>query len=814
MNKHLYLMATASLAAIWSTSAIAQNGPAAGPASNATPATEPPANSGEIVVTAQRRLQKLQDIGIAISAFTGTELKTQGISSSADIGRITPGVFISGSVAGQSSQFSIRGVTQSDFNDAIEAPVAVYVDEAYIPSQQGQSLAAFDIDRVEVLKGPQGTLFGRNATGGLVHFVIKKPTDTAHGSFDVDYGRFNSMKVEAALGGPIAHGLTGRISGIFKRHDDIFKNLAPTGGLAPGYPTSASGNLIPCCHDVWNDNTWALRGQIQAEPTPELKIRLTGSYAKQKNDGAPYVQLPTIATVDAQGRIIDADFASKTETRVAIAPDGSNVGTSLPGVFIFAPASGLRSPGADFFGYDGRKVTGLATSLDFTKKDLNHVKDYDGSLHVDYDLGDGISFASISDYKVDDKTLFVDLEASPVNVGTFQTKARNKSFAQELRLSGSGSGLRWTTGIYYLNIDARTTRGIGGPVGSFFAAAFGMGATGLDVSDNVRLRTKSTSIFGQAEYNFAPRFTFILGGRLIREQQKYNFESVVAANSSDFVVDSGPVLFPLQTPFNDKRTTTMWAGKAQVEYRPSNGILFYLGVNRGVKGGSYNALILPPELPVNRIPYKPEVLQTVEGGLKSTLFDNLLTFNASGFYYDYKDYQAFTFQSVSGFVQNKPATNYGVDLELTARPSHYLTASINTSLMHSRDKDVEIATGVFRTRIPTYAPQKQVTARLKYDLPFDVAGGTLSFNADGAYTSSYYTNIRNFNSAKIDGRVVVNAGINWTDAAKHWRVAGRLSNVFDKRYYTVGFEATDLFGSTALATGEPRWWTASVGYSF
>src|SRR5260370_13447605 len=150
----------------------------------------------EIVVTAQSRSQSIQDIGIAVHAYSAAELEEKGISNSAELGLITPGVFVSGSAGGESSQFSIRGVTQSDFNGSIEAPVAVYTDETYIPSQQGQTLAAFDLDRVEILKGPQGTLFGRNATGGLVQFVVKKPTDEFSADLKFDYGRFILVKLE------------------------------------------------------------------------------------------------------------------------------------------------------------------------------------------------------------------------------------------------------------------------------------------------------------------------------------------------------------------------------------------------------------------------------------------------------------------------------------------------------------------------------------------------------------------------------------------------------------------------------------------
>ena len=129
----------------------------------------------EIVVTAQKREQNLQDVPIAISAFSGEQMNALGVEESFDIAAFTPGVHISGNLAGQNTQFSIRGVTQNDFNDIIEAPNAVYLDEGYIAVAQGQTFAVFDIARVEILKGPQGTLFGRNATGGLVNYVSNRP---------------------------------------------------------------------------------------------------------------------------------------------------------------------------------------------------------------------------------------------------------------------------------------------------------------------------------------------------------------------------------------------------------------------------------------------------------------------------------------------------------------------------------------------------------------------------------------------------------------------------------------------------------------
>ncbi|MFQ5636333.1 MAG: TonB-dependent receptor plug domain-containing protein, partial [Gammaproteobacteria bacterium] len=147
----------------------------------------------EFVVTAQKREQDSQDVGISVSAFTGDQMKVLGVVDSFDIAMFIPNVNISGNLAGQNTQFSIRGVTQNDFNDVIEAPVAVYLDEGYIPIAQAQTFAVYDVERVEVLKGPQSTLFGRNATGGVVQYISKKPSmEGMEGYVDGTFGQYDT----------------------------------------------------------------------------------------------------------------------------------------------------------------------------------------------------------------------------------------------------------------------------------------------------------------------------------------------------------------------------------------------------------------------------------------------------------------------------------------------------------------------------------------------------------------------------------------------------------------------------------------------
>ncbi|MEL7028446.1 MAG: TonB-dependent receptor plug domain-containing protein, partial [Pseudomonadota bacterium] len=236
----------------------------------------------EITVTAQKREQNVQDVGIAINVFSGAEIRALNVEQSFDIANFTPGVHISGNLAGQNTQFTIRGVTQNDFNDIIEAPNAVYLDDAYIAVAQGQTFAAFDVERVEVLKGPQGTLFGRNATGGLVHYVSVKPDfEEFSGYIDATYGRFdspadaNQARVEAAVNVPLSDKLAARAAIMYNYHDPYLKNLYPDGAVgAPPGPDAGA--------DLGDDDTLAGRFTLAFEPTSALRGRIAFNGARSR----------------------------------------------------------------------------------------------------------------------------------------------------------------------------------------------------------------------------------------------------------------------------------------------------------------------------------------------------------------------------------------------------------------------------------------------------------------------------------------------------------------------------------------------------
>ena len=759
----------------------------------------------EIVVTAQRRAQSIQDVGISMSAFSGEQLEQMGVRSSTDIARLTPGVSLSSTAGGQNSSFSIRGVIQNDFNDTIEGPVATYVDETYVPNLNGQIFGTFDLERVEVLKGPQGTLFGRNATGGLVHFIPRKPSDKPEGYVDLTYGRYNRVRAEAAIGLPLGEKVAIRLSGLYNRFDPIMKNKYPQGSALAVGGTPPS----PCCSDLWNDDSYALRGQIQLKPTDRFTVRVSGSVSHTEASTTPYNQIATVPVFDNQGRLINVVTAAANETRIGIGPNGINVGLNGQ------PTTNVRPvAGGDVFGFVPLPNK-FNISQDFARKDLNTLKAYDAALHLDYDL-DTVKIVAISDYRRFNKYTTTDVDASPTNLVDYANKSQQESFSQEVRVSGGGNGVEWVAGAYFLHTKTHVNNGFLAPRNSVFAGLFpGFAQSGIDLVNDFTLRGTSISAFGQVEYKFAPKFTFILGGRIIRERQDYDFSSSAFANVDDYRIDTGTELFPLQPDYANKRSKTLWAGKAQLEYRPNRDLLVYVGVNRGVKGGAYNSL-LPDGASVlapNQVPYKPETLYSYEAGFKATL-SRTFTIDGSVYYYDYKNYQAFTFQNVSGIVSNNNARTIGAELSVNARPVDGLVIGAGISVLDAKVKDLALAPGLVRDVKPSFTPSTQLAGQIAYTLPADISGGRVTLGVDGSWRSRAYANIRNFDADVIRQYFLANARINWKADDGHLTIGAGVDNVFDKRYETVNFNLATLCGCNEVSYGTPRWWNLNVKVAY
>ncbi|HKY82371.1 MAG TPA: TonB-dependent receptor [Sphingobium sp.] len=774
----------------------------------------------DIVVTAQKREQRAQDIGIAITAYSGEQLRALNVVDSRELAAFSPGVFLGGSSAGQNAQYTIRGVTQNDVIDIVESPNAVYLDEGYVAIGQGQTFGLFDIDRVEVLKGPQGTLFGRNATGGLIHYVTVKPSLTEVSGFaDLRYGIYDSVgtpgafRGEAALNLPLSSTFAVRVAGLWNKADPLLRNEYPLGAVgAPPGPGAGA--------DLGDDDTLAGRFTALWEPGPGATVTFQVNAARSNLSTGPYQQKPTIAHFNASGELIDVTDVAPGETRASIGANGQDFGSDLNNDGIFGDTFGRPVPGADFFGYRDPDGADFRTSSDFAFADHNRVRTYGGNLTGQFDLSDAVTLTSVSDYKHFEKLMFVEIDAGPTNLAGAVNRLDADSFSQELRLNGKADNLSWAAGAYYLHIDNISAVALKFPVNSLAT-----GGVPLDSAAEAHLITNSYSAFGQVDWAFTPELTLIAGGRLIREEKTYSyFQGIYGTTDSRRLMVGTPIVVgPVFGPngpeaYTAKSGKTLWAGKLQLEYRPQPGLMLYAGVNRGVKAGSFNGPT-PGGLPVqlSQLPYKEEVLVSYEGGFKYSFPDGRTRLNASAYYYDYSDYQAFLFTGVTGIIVNADDTTYGAEAELYTSPLDGLDTGIAVSWFEATVKDVPFRAPngsgtppIVRDVKPTYAPQLQGTAYARYS--WNALGGRMAIGADAQYSSSFYYNLRNFTADKYGRYVMMNANVSWELAPI--QVTFSVKNITDVRAGVQGFDVTSICGCNTTSYKPPRLFQLGLRYEF
>ncbi|MAJ87808.1 MAG: TonB-dependent receptor [Cellvibrionales bacterium TMED148] len=790
----------------------------------------------EVVVTAQKREQNIQDVPIAITAFTGAQMEALGVSESFDIAAFTPGVHISGNLAGQNTQFTIRGVTQNDFNDIIEAPTAIYLDDGYIAVSQGQTFSVFDIERAEILKGPQGTLFGRNATGGLVHYQSVKPSfDEFSGYASFELGQYDSdadairTVFEGAAGGPLSEKLAGRIAVRYSKQDGYLKNLFPADsavglGARPPGPTSGA--------DLGDDDTKAARISLAFEPSENLSVAFSANYAKSELATGPYQSKSTIGVLDELGELINVIDTPANETRLSIAADGSDGGgTILGGNYPLIPGGGIGlpgrpTPGGDFFGYLDPDGDDFTFSGDFAHEDQGFTESTGFGIRFYYTLSNGVEFTSITDRKEFEKLLFIDVDAAPINQTANYAAVDATTFTQEFRLNGEGDRSRWVAGLYYLSIENESDNGLKAPANSIIDDAFtgglGGGLAAIDIGATGDLDTDSYSVFAQYEYDLSEEFIVIVGARAMKEEKEYSYSNGLFPSFDSFSVNQGnyiPNLFGAGTPYyyTNESSENFWAGNLQLQWQKSDDLMIYAGLKRGVKAGSYNMPLFGGYLAFGGdegLPYDKEILYSYEAGFKASLGDTT-RINGTVYFYDYKDYQAFLFVDVGGGVINRDAETIGAELEMQSSPNENLDLILGLSVLDSEIKQVPLRVGSPLAPLdvkPNYTPEVQATALARYNWP--AFNGNMAIQGDITYSDEYYYNLRNYDADKFDSYVMVNASLTWLSADE--KLSGKLSikNLTDERAGIQGFDLAIFCGCNEVSYRPPTYYSLSVKREF
>ena len=730
----------------------------------------------EIIVTAQKREQSLQNVGIAITAFSGDEIRQLGWSNATEISLQTPGLETASVYGtGSSANVAIRGVGQNDFGEGHEAPVTVYIDEFYLVAVPASDFSLYDLERVEVLRGPQGTLFGRNSTGGLVHYVTAKPTKETSGYGSIFYGSFDEIKAEGAISGSLGSVASARLS-FMSHHGDGFKK-----------------NLDPLLGDGGEAGTDSVRVQVLFEPQEDLRILLKAEYGEVDTIHNYYEAIPLSP------------------------PD------PVTGLF------GVDPEGVDFAGFNeedfgaGARNVATANYPTFLKQDASQFL-----LRIEKEFANS-TLTAITGYQDLDRGLQEDCDSTANSLCLAEFPYSTNWFTQEVRLNGSTDRMRWTAGVYYLQQDAenhpRATFNIplDGPTAVDPVSGLYTGfALPIELAANWTMDVESYSVFGQIEFDLTEKWTGIAGIRWTKDKKE--FEDVDNATlrscpgdpfgltGNCFLPADGGVGVP--NPIQDDYSDDLISFRLEVDYQASDNVMLYASVAQGTKSGGFNNgfyggdIALDPSL----IEYDSERNVAYEAGFKSTLVDNRLRLNGTAFYYDYKDYQAFNWIGFGGQITNSDATMHGGEVELDALLTERLNAKLGFSFLETNVKDVRgRAADYVADRDAAYSPEFTANGSLSYD--FDLTNDTdMRLYWNFFYSDERFSNNFSEPSELCESYFVHNANVtfNWQD---NWTLTLYGRNLADKEYEVRSFTFGDL-GYRQVMYARGRTFGASLAYNF
>ncbi len=741
----------------------------------------------EVVVTAQKREQNLQDVGVSVTAYDGSQLDALGFDNNVDISQQIPGMQLN-TFSPALTTFNIRGVSQNNFTDNLEAPIAVYIDDAYVSSMNAINGQMYDMARVEVLRGPQGTLFGRNATGGLVHYVTNKATDEeTNGYIQAEAGDYGRKAVEGAIGGSFSDSARYRIAGRWNELDGYIESKVYPFSEVDA-PFTADDFPPPSGVDIGGADGWSARAAFQFDVGENTLIDVLVKYSE------------------------DTDVPTGGYNFL---PYGSNENAYIPQEFIDFTTNVIGAPAeatADIFFCPSQincfapvNEAGVAIFAGDAPKPFEHYSDYPGymdrtlenyTLNIEHEFASGMKLQSITNYQAVDKFYTEDGDGIPVPIIEFTTVADLKQFSQELRLSGETDNMRWQTGVYYMDISMDNQARTAGAPAFGAAAELGYAEVALSpaVDQDYQIDSRNWSVFGQVETDLTDSLTLITGLRWSQDNKDMDFVSTfvdeAAGISPELLFDFGAVVDAVGGD-QDEVDYGDWAARVQLDYRMSDETLLFASINRGIKGGNWT---VSAGVDLDTIRHDEEVLLSYEAGFKTTLADGKARLNGTVFYYDYTDYQGFSFNGGTPQIRNSDAESMGGELELFFTPTENWDFVLGASVLDTEvDKvygpDIQTTPVGFDVDWPVKeisgyelpnAPKFSLNYLARYNM--DALGGNLAFQIDGNYNDDQWLEITNAGGSLQEAYNVTNARITWLSASESLELVAWVKNMFDEEY--------------------------------
>ena len=747
-------------------------------AAYAQTAGDEPTSVDTIIVTAQKREQSLQDVPVVVTAVSAQQLQDAGVKDIKDLTVLTPGLLVTSTSNETVTTARIRGIGTVGDNPGLESSVGVVIDGVYRPRNGVGFGDLGEMERIEVLKGPQGTLFGKNTSAGVINIMSKAPGFTFGGSGELTVGDHGAIGASASVTGPIIEDvLAGRLY-VAKRERDGFYDVRT--GAGPRTQT-----------DDANQNFYSVRGQLLYTPNQDVDVRVIADYTKRDEDCC--VGVGVVRNNTRQGYINT-----------------------------LASDSGVLNPVNPFarLAYSNRDTT-------------QEIEDKGLSAEINWDtpwLGNA-TLTSITAWRNFELVSGQDSDFSSADIWYRPTDGRNftrfEQLSQELRLAGEAGRLNWLVGVFATqeNLDARNTLLFGDSYRQYFSLIASGGASqnalpssyyipGTGQSDLYGQEARGIAVFTNNSFKVNDELELTLGLRYTSEEKTLDTHySNLGTGLSCFALS---LCLPwTDANFNDltndqSRTEREWSGTAKAAYRFNPSVMAYVSYARGYKAGGFNldrarcsaATAVSAVCPASAQPYYRAYLDTsfvgefvdsFELGAKTTLFDRTVLLNGTLFFQDYENFQLNAFTGISFIVTSIPEViSKGLDADfLWFTPVEGLTLGGGATYANTKYGNFT-PTGGASLLLPdntmSFAPLWSGSLSVNYETPVG-AGLTLRTSLNGKYTSEYNTG-SDLNPLKEQGDLTIfNARIGIGAEDESWTAELWAQNLTDEEYYQVVFDA-------------------------
>jgi len=736
-------------------------------AQTATTEAEP---LGEVIVTARRVQENQQDIPIAVTAFSGAKLEERQIFNTTSLDQVVPNLQFANNapLAGNNSSSAvfIRGIGQTDPTSTVDPGVGLYVDDVYIGNAVGAAMPLMDVDSIQVLRGPQGTLFGRNTIGGAVLITSKEPGDDFGGEIRVGGGSDTLVEAFAALDTPFSETMKARFTAGTRTQD--------------GYVTRPDGT------DLGDTNTWTATAKIAWKPTDAITAKLGFDYTNSDEHGSPLV----FAAIN------EAATFPRVASQDAGCP-GVVFPTSGPVPMINDPRCANDFQGAGPFHNNG--TFPLRSTLE----------NWGAYLNLSFKFGDALTLKSISSWRDIKWSGVRDADNTPLTILNTTYDVDASQWSEELQLIYESDKLTGVGGLYYFAQESN----------DIVTVDLNPPPPGVQHdSDNNKVDNDSWAAFTQWTFHFNEAFAFTAGGRYTEETKRSYPDQFDYSNPA---VKQVPVMWYEDT-FSD------FTSSASVQWRFSDAAMTYLSYSEGFKGGGwnshFNAVLTPPQQAALQ-EFQPEEAQTLELGFKLDLAGKTLRLNGAIFSSDYNDMQL-TYRGpapagVAPFVTNAGKTSIdGAELELLWVPVSALNIEASVGYLDATIDQLDniplavLPPGLVEGNTLPYAPKWQGHVGLSYG--FHAGSIVITPRVDASYQDTTFFDATDTPEiAQLDSVTVLNASVFLGPADGLWRVTLGVNNATDELYQIAGNSSlTTGSGYAETAYARPREYFANIKFDF